>query len=144
MKTVFRDISKKSLQNRKDFVGLSLRTSREYTATKYILDSCSNSFGRSLVAHLHSCSRGWFAKLRGCALSVYTYVIRFLSLQCEPATRICSQTHKVCLLQRKSVRNSLSLFYFFPTRKSSDVSNHSRRTSYMLSFRYFVQPCMSF
>ena len=63
---------------------------------------------------------------------------------CQSLLKICSQTHKVCLLQRKSVRNSLSLFYFFPTRKSSDVSNHSRRTSYMLSFRYFVQPCMSF
>ena len=116
MKTVFRDISKKSLQNRKDFVGLSLRNRREYTTTKDILIEGSKQFGRSLVALLPRVVVTVSQKQGGCALSLYTYIKRIFDLQCETVSRICSQTHKVCLLQRKSVRNSLSLFYFFPTR----------------------------
>lgn len=78
----------KNLVVSKEVAILAMRTSREYTATKDILVSCSKVFGRSLVALLHSCSRGWFAKHRGCALFLYPYVKRIFDLQCEPASKM--------------------------------------------------------
>lgn len=64
----------KDLAKSKTLSTFVLRTSREYTTTNYILVSSSKQFGRGLVALLHPCSRGWFAKLRGCALSLYPYL----------------------------------------------------------------------
>lgn len=98
----------KNLAVSKEVANIAMRTSCEYTATNYILVSCSKKFGRSLVAHLHSCSRGWFAKQRGCALFLYPYINQIFDLQCEPASRICSR-RKVRRAQTYSLRNRLLL-----------------------------------
>lgn len=57
----------------------ALRTGRECTTTKDILVSCSNSFGRSLVALLPRVVVTCSQNKRGCALSLYPYLNEFLT-----------------------------------------------------------------
>lgn len=114
---------------------LSLRNSRYYTATKNILVSCSNSFGRSLVALLPRVVVAVSQNQRGCALSLYTYVKRIFDLQCETASRI-RRRRKVRPKQTYSLRNRhpqypyLSRVYPRNLYPSSLLRTHRRRTSF--------------
>lgn len=113
--------SKKSLANQMFCLPLPLPTGRECTTTKDILVSCSNSFGRSLVALLHSCSRDLLANKRGCALSFCTYINRIFDLQCQQVSRIRSRC-KVRPQQTSRPRNGR-------------ISTNSQRASSSNSYR---------
>lgn len=101
-------ICEKCLRNQKFCVHLLLPNRREYTTTKDILVSCSNLFGRSLVALLPRVVVTVWQNKRGCALSVYTYIKRIFDLQCQTVSRICSR-RKVRRVQTYSLRNRLNL-----------------------------------
>lgn len=113
-------------------LSLSLPTGRECTTTKDILVSCSNLFGRSLVALLHSCSRDLLANKRGCALSFYTYVKRIFDLQCQQVSRIRSR-RRVRPSQTYSLRNRLhstnSQNHSLSSSLTGAYQNRSRRTA---------------
>ena len=134
---------KKCLRNQKFCVHLLLPNRREYTTTKDILVSCSNLFGRSLVALLPRVVVTVWQNKRGCALSVYTYIKRIFDLQCQTVSRICSR-RKVRRVQTYSLRNRLNLSLTSRTERSQSVYNHSLWTILKSSPRCFVYLCMSF
>ena len=111
---------KKCLRNQKFCVHLLLPNRREYTTTKDILVSCSNLFGRSLVALLPRVVVTVWQNKRGCALSVYTYIKRIFDLQCQTVSRICSR-RKVRRVQTYSLRNRLNLSLTSRTRRSQNL-----------------------
>ena len=57
---------------------------------------------------------------------------------CQSLLKICSPTHQVRPLQRKSVRKSLNISLIFLTRKSSIVSNLFQRVRSAISLRCSV------
>lgn len=109
-----------NLRNKLFAVLLSVRTSHTIWLQKTYIISCSNSFGRSLVALLPRVVVAGSQNLRGCALSVYTSVNKFLSLLCEPATKICTR-RQVRRKQTSSRRNGL-LSSALQRRRSSNFS----------------------
>lgn len=144
MSAVSINISEKCLRNQKFCVHLLLPNRREYTTTKDILVSCSNLFGRSLVALLPRVVVTVWQNKRGCALSVYTYIKRIFDLQCQTVSRILQPAHKVRRVQTYSLRNRLNLSLTSQTERSQSIYNHSLWTILKSSPRCFVYLCMSF
>lgn len=94
-------ISFAELENLRTFV---VPNRRGYTTTKYILVSCSNLFGRSLVALLPRVVVTVWQNKRGCALSLHTYLKQIFDLQCQTVSKICNR-RKVRPSQTYSLRN---------------------------------------
>ena len=108
------------------------RTARRSDGITYSADKAGLISGRS--SGNSRC--GFVAELgNSSAYSLYTYQI---FRPCDKPRRICSPTHQVRPLQRKSVRKSLNLSLIFLTRKSSIVSNLFQRVRSAISLRCSV------
>ena len=143
MKTVFRNISEKCLQSQKGFASLLLP---KFHNTVKSLDFTGNHPYNEVgtFSGISSGDSGYetLASFRKSPASFVIYICQIFR-PCQSLLKICSPTHKVRPLQRKSVRKSLNLSLIFLTKKSFFAFNPLHRTNCVISSRYFVQPCMS-
>ena len=138
MKTVFRNISEKCLQSQKGFASLLLP---KFHNTVKSLDFTGNH-PYNEVGTFSGISSGdsGYETLASFRKSPASFVMSIPQIfrPCQSLLKICSPTHQVRPLQRKSVRKSLNLSLIFLTRKSSIVSNLFQRVRSAISLRCSV------
>ena len=128
----FEKYSVKSLANKMFCLPLSLANGRECTTTKDILVSCSNLFGRSLVALLPRVVVTVCQNKRGCALSLYTYSNEFLTYngkRCQEsaAGAKCAQCRRI-VHETDESRQTLQKPAYRAAFGKHRTADYSRRT----------------
>lgn len=135
MKTVFRDISKKSLRNQKFCVHLLLRTDTNIVSQKH-----NNADNKALpFVHFYYGSRVGSQNLTGQRLFC-CHILKLLTDKCEPKLKALRRIIVPLLHPYLNYRT----FSISRTERSQSVYNHSLWTILKSSPRCFVYLCMSF